>query len=61
MEKEEKVKKMYECPTCGKIVQKVSQYYHMKSKQHLRCAEFLKKMPLLEQFQIDNMVSLKQI
>jgi hypothetical protein len=52
---------MYDCPTCGKIVQKVSKYYHMKSKHHLRCEQFLNKMPLLEQFQIDNMLSLKQI
>jgi len=52
---------MYHCPACGKVVQYVSKYYHMKSKHHLRCAEFLNRMPLLEQFQIDNMVSLKEI
>lgn len=56
-----KEKKMYNCPTCGKTVQYVSKYYHMKSKHHLRCEQFFNKMPLLEQFQIDNMLSLKQI
>jgi len=60
-ENKEKVKKMYDCPTCGKVVQKVSKYYHLKSKHHKRCAEFFQEMSVLEQFEIDNMVSLKCI
>jgi hypothetical protein len=57
----EQKKEMYDCPDCGKIVQKVSKYYHMKSKHHQKCLEFLDKFTPLEQFQIDNMVSLKCI
>jgi predicted RNA-binding Zn-ribbon protein involved in translation (DUF1610 family) len=57
----EKVVKMFDCPTCGKVVQMVSKYYHMKSKQHQMCKEFVNGFSVLEQFQIDNMVSLKCI